>query len=106
MESPLSFDSSENFRKKLLVRNLKPYSVDQSFNSSDVPGVSDITLIDYSVIDSPSIDEIGQKQEGILYVQNQYAPNDQKELYGNVVNINLNQNTKSNDGIYDFSKII
>ena len=106
MESPLSFDSSENFRKKLLVRNLKPYSVDQSFNSSDVPGISDITLIDYSVIDSPSIEEIGQKQEGILYVQNQYAPNDQKELYGNVVNINLNQNTKSNDGIYDFSKTI
>ena len=52
MESPLSFDSSENFRKKLLVRNLKPYSVDQSFNSSDVPGISDITLIDYKYHDS------------------------------------------------------
>ena len=25
MESPLSFDSTENFRKKLLLKNLKPY---------------------------------------------------------------------------------
>jgi hypothetical protein len=32
MESPLSFNSSENFRKKLLVRNLQPYSVNGVFN--------------------------------------------------------------------------
>ena len=106
MESPLSFDSSENFRKKLLVRNLKPYNVNQAFTSTDIPGISDITLIDYSVIDSPSIDVVGQTQEGILYNQNQYGPANGDEVYGNVVNINLNLNTQTNQGVYDFSKSI
>ena len=35
MDSPLSFNSSENFRKRLLTRNLKPYRVDgTSFGES------------------------------------------------------------------------
>lgn len=106
MESPLSFDSSENFRKKLLVRNLKPYNVNQSFTSTDIPGISDITLIDYSVIDSPSIDVISQTQEEILYNKNQYGPTNGDEVYGNIVNINLNLNTQTNQGVYDFSKSI
>ena len=106
MESPLSFNSSENFRKKLLVRNLKPYSVNQVFNSSDIPGISDITLIDYSVIDSPSIEDVGYIQEGILYTKNQYAPNNEIELYGDTVEINLNLNTQTNQGVYGFNKTI
>ena len=106
MESPLSFDSSENFRKKLLVRNLKPYSVDQSFNSSDVPGISDISIVDFAVVDSPSIEEIGQNQEEILYNQNQYGPTNGDEVYGDIVKINLNLNTQTNQGVYNFSKTI
>jgi len=106
MESPLSFDSSENFRKKLLVRNLKPYSVNQVCSTSDIAGVSDITLIDYSVIDSPSIDVIGQIQEEVSYNQNQYGPTNGTEIYGDTVKINLNLNTQTNQGVYDYSKSI
>ena len=36
MESPLSFDSTENFRKKLLLKNLKPYRVDGFYSPTDI----------------------------------------------------------------------
>jgi hypothetical protein len=90
MESPLSFNSSENFRKKLLVRNLKPYNVDGSFTSNYVPATTEFNVIDYSVIDSPTIENIGNKQEKILYNQNKFGPQDQNSTYGDFVNINLN----------------
>ena len=62
MESPLSFDSTENFRKKLLVKNLQPYSVDGSFASSKI-NKKEITLVDYSVSDSPDISVEQKKQQ-------------------------------------------
>jgi hypothetical protein len=61
MESPLSFNSTENFRKKLLLKNLKPYKVDGSFVSNEDPNRQEINIVDYSVIDSESIDNISQK---------------------------------------------
>lgn len=106
MESPLSFNSSENFRKKLLVRNLKPYNVDGSFTSNYVPATTEFNVIDYSVIDSPTIENIGNKQEKILYNQNKFGPEDQNSTYGDFVNINLNLNTETNFGEYDFSDTI
>ena len=45
MESPLSFNSSENFRKKLLVRNLQPYSVDGVFSAPKLENKKEIVLL-------------------------------------------------------------
>ena len=97
MESPLSFDSTENFRKKLLVRNLKPYKVENGFTSNDIVAPNQYQIVDYSVIDSPSVEVIGEIQESSLYPLNKYGPQD-KTSYGNTVNINLNLNTQTNFG--------
>ena len=43
MQSPLSFDSTENFRKKLLVKNLEPYNSD-GFTPASQPGQSQIDI--------------------------------------------------------------
>ena len=106
MESPLSFNSSENFRKKLLVRNLKPYKVDGSFTSNEVNSTKEYQIVDYSVIDSESIEIIGNKQEIILYPKNKYGPTNTNSTYGNIVNIILNLNTESNQGTYGYDKTI
>jgi len=106
MESPLSFDSTENFRKKLLLRNLKPYNVDGSFSSNYVPANSEFNIIDYSIIDSPSVESIGNVQEPLLYKQNKYGPQGQNSTYGDFVNINVNLNTQTNFGEYDFTDSI
>ena len=103
MESPLSFNSSENFRKKLLLRNLPPYKVENSFSTGDEPAKREIQLLDYAIIDSPKIETIGDRQEKNLYVKNQYGPEKKNSNYGDTVNININQNTKTNEGEYGFS---
>ena len=103
MESPLSFNSSENFRKKLLVRNLKPYKVENSFGEYSKPGSSEFTIIDFSVVDSPTVDTIGNTQEKILYKQNKYGPQQTNSTYGDTININVNYNNTTNEGEYDFS---
>ena len=100
MESPLSFDSTENFRKKLLLKNLKPYKVQNGFTSNETTERREIQLIDYAVKDSGNIDDIGNKQEKILFPQNKYGPTNSNQTYGNVVDINKNLNTESNQGSY------
>ena len=104
MESPLSFNSSENFRKKLLVRNLKPYRVDNSFVSGEKIDTREIKIVDYSVFDSPSVEKIGDEQEKKLYPLNKYGPTDTNSTYGNTIIINKNLNTESNQGVYGVSK--
>jgi hypothetical protein len=105
MESPLSFNSSENFRKKLLVRNLPPYKVDGSFSTGDRPAVSEFRILDYAIVDSTSVDVIGDQQERLLYPINQYGPENKKE-YGDIVKININRNYKTNEGEYGFPDTI
>ena len=90
MESPLSFNSTENFRKKLLAKNLPPYNVDSSFTANGNPAVSEFNIVDYSIIDSDTIENIGNAQENIIYPINQYGPNAGINPYGDVVLINLN----------------
>ena len=71
MESPLSFNASENFRKKLLLKNLEPYNtLGQHIKKDDRPK-SEIVLVDYSVIDSPPIENVGDLQERFLFTQKQ-----------------------------------
>jgi hypothetical protein len=106
MESPLSFNSSENFRKKLLVRNLKPYKVENAFTTNDNVAKQEFQVKDFSVIDSPTIEDIGNNQEAILFPLNKYGPQNTNQTYGEIVNINLNLNNQSNFGEYDYSDTI
>jgi len=54
MPSPLSFNSTENFRKKLLVRNLQPYTYPGSFTPNSKPATGDLTINDLAVYNKPS----------------------------------------------------
>ena len=100
MESPLSFNASENFRKKLLIRNLKPYGVDGFSTQNDQLPNSEIVLVDYSVIDSPAIETIGDVQERLLYLKNIYTP---ENSYGGIVGINDDIQKPVKNDVYDFS---
>ena len=106
MESPLSFNSTENFRKKLLLRNLKPYKVDDSFVADQNVNTREFQIVDYSVVDSPNVEDIGNIQEASLYPLNKYGPTNTNSTYGNTVQINLNLNTQSNFGTYWYSDSI
>ena len=102
MESPLSFNSSENFRKKLLVRNLPAYKVDGVFSSGDKPATDEFRILDYSIVDSVPVEVIGDQQERLIYPINQYGP-ESKNSYGDMVKININRNYKTNEGEYGFA---
>ena len=103
MESPLSFNSSENFRKKLLVRNLQPYSVDGVFSAPKLENKKEIVLVDYSVSDSPEIDKEQKNQEKKLISKNKYNPN---SGFGDVININIDRNYETNFGNYGYKNTI
>ena len=98
MSSPLSFNSTENFRKKLLVRNLPPYK-EGNFSPSSSPGQFSFSIIDYSVVDPGNIEDIGNNFELKLYPLNQFGPDGG---YTDPVNININKNTKSNEGEFPY----
>jgi hypothetical protein len=104
MESPLSFDASENFRKKLLSINLPPYKTKGGPSFEENVARSELILVNYSVSDSPSVEDIGKQQERVLITKNQYGPNDPS--YGDTVDINKDQNFKSPEGNYNLSKTI
>ena len=57
MESPLSFNATERFRKSLLIRNLPPY---EDFKHEDLPGQSELTINDVGVMDPGNVEEIRQ----------------------------------------------
>ena len=73
MPSPLSFNSTEDIRKKLLVKNLPPFNSD-GFSPTTNPGQSELILTNYSVVDSAEVEDIGDKEEVRLFIQNQYGP--------------------------------
>jgi hypothetical protein len=100
MESPLSFDSTENFRKKLLLKNLKPYKVDGFYASNDGSVNTEIVLIDYSVIDEQTVDVTAKQIEPRLIGLNKYTPIG--GTFGDLVSINLNYNSQTNFGNYSY----
>jgi hypothetical protein len=100
MESFLSFDSTENFRKKLILRNLKPYNVFEGFSSE--ANIKEISIVDYAVSDSPSVDEIAKKQEPNIIGLNKYSPG---KSFGDTILINKNFGTESNFGKYPFQNL-
>ena len=85
MPSPLSFASTEDFRKKLLVKNLFPYN-EEGFTASSSPGTSEFAVKEFTVIDSADVEVIGDKEEVKLYVTNKYGPANVNG-YGNPIQI-------------------
>lgn len=73
MPSPLSFSATEQYRKALLVKNLKPYN-DDGFTPTSKPGESEFNINDQSVIDSLEVEVIGEDQSENSYVKNLYGP--------------------------------
>ena len=73
MSSPLSFDSTENFRKKLLVKNLQPYNSD-GFVPNSSPGEKEFNLNDQAVVDSAEVEVIGEDESKNAYIKNLYGP--------------------------------
>jgi hypothetical protein len=73
-DSPLSFSSSESFRKNLISRNLAPYQVQGAYTAPANDVNYETVLSDTGVIESPnnliSLDPFADK----LYPLNQYGP--------------------------------
>jgi hypothetical protein len=97
-DSPLSFSSSENFRKKLVVRNLAPYQVQGVYT----PPANDVNyetvLSDAGVIDSPDNLISNDPFADNLYPLNQYGPEGGFEK--NITYNNPPLPVASNDGPY------
>jgi hypothetical protein len=97
MASPLDFVNSEGFRKKLIVRNLTPYT--KAPNRPTQPINTEYIQSDSSVQDSPDqlIDEPSFANK--LYPLNQYG---NEGGYEQVPDPGALQNTKSNEGEYGY----
>jgi hypothetical protein len=103
MGSPLSFSSTEEFRKKLITRNLKPYRVEGFYTSNISTPDSEVILRDEGVYDSPD-DVIGKNLfSKVLYPLNMYGPEGGYRVVNNVTGLN---NTKSNLGEYNYQDTV
>lgn len=100
MPSQLTFDATESFRKKLLLKNLPPYS--EGFKPDSKPGETEFNVNDFAIIDPGNIENIGNIQEQKLYTKNKYGP-ENVNGFGDVKDINLDKNTESNQGEYEYS---
>ena len=101
MPSPLSFDSTENFRQSLLVRNLKPNPYELGIKFPGSPGEGPFSINDLSVIDPGNVEDIGDLRERFSYTKNKYGPENSNE-YGDTIDVNIDYQTESNQGEYDY----
>ena len=97
MGSPLDFPSSEVFRKKLVVRNLKPYQKSPKFpnppyNYETIQRDLSPVDTDDTLIDTPIL-------ANLLYPLNQYGADGG---YSQVRDVNVLNNTNSNEGEYGY----
>lgn len=99
MESPLSFNASENFRKKLLIKNLPPFN--EGYKPADKPGTEEFNIQDYANTDPGNIEDIGNIEEIKLYTKNKYGPEDILG-FGDVKDVNLDKGTESNKGEFEY----
>jgi hypothetical protein len=100
MRSLLDFGNSEEFRKKLMLRNLVPYS--KSPYGKTPPFTYEVSpLNDYSVIDSPDYLIDTKVLADKAYVLNQYGRDGGYQL---VTDVGTLKNDKTNYGEYNFSK--
>ena len=97
-ENFLSFNSSEEFRKKLITRNLPPYKVEGVFSQSIGAQNYEYNPQSLNVIDSPDFDRTRQSADR-LYVLNTFGPDGG---FGNSINFNGPPlPVKSNSGPYE-----
>jgi len=89
MDSPLSFEATQNFRKKLLKRNLRPFR-DDGFDDGSKPSDGELILDDSSVIDSEQVEEIGKLEGNLQIINNIYKPNTENGSLGDPLNIYTN----------------
>ena len=103
--SELSFSSSEQFRRKLLVSNLEPYFVKntttQLIPKSQV-GTKEFTWSDIPLVGQPDLSETNIPEKNRLYGVNQYGPTGG---YKNFVQYPLLVKT-SNQGEFDWPNAI
>ena len=95
MGSFLDLINSESFRKKLIIRNLKPYS--KSPNQPNLPLNYEYKQSDLPVIDSPDALIDLPTFANSLYPLNQWG---NEGGYEQVQDVNALKNTKSNQGEY------
>lgn len=95
MSSQLSFDATENFRKKLLVRNLAPYK--EGYKGDEVAGDSEFTINDITVIDATNIEEsaINENSQKRAFINNQYGPEGGYNQLIDIVDVKRRANEKS-----------
>ena len=74
MPSQLSFAATEALRKKLLLRNLTPYTKTGVYVPSSQPASGELLQNDYSVIDSPDILIDANPFANQLYTRNEFGP--------------------------------
>jgi hypothetical protein len=97
--SPLSYSSSDSFRKKLIARNLVPYSVPGVYIPPAGATTYPVTLSNYSVENSNDLLISQNPFANNLYPLNEYGPDGGYQL-----NINYNGplvTNNSNQGPYD-----
>lgn len=94
-ESFLSFDNSESFRKKLLVRNLTPYNVPGSYTSPENPINYETNLTVSNVVDSPNNYVSTNIFATELYPLNEYGP---EGGFGSPIGINSVASTNNPEG--------
>jgi outer membrane protein OmpA-like peptidoglycan-associated protein len=94
-ESFLSFDNSESFRKKLLVRNLTPYNVPGSYTSPGNPINYETNLTVSNVVDSPNNYVSTNIFATELYPLNEYGP---EGGFGRPIRINSVASTNNPEG--------
>ena len=73
-ENILSFNGSENFRKTLVSRNLKPYKVEGSFSSAEYQQNYIADLTDSSPVDTPDISYDIYEEPKLNTIINIYGP--------------------------------
>ena len=75
MPSELTFDATENFRRRLLVRNLQPYD-EPGFKPIGSAGESELSINDLSVIDGERLEEskVIDEAKKRAFISNQYGP--------------------------------
>lgn len=101
MPSNLTYTSTDSFRKALISRNLKPYTIPGYYTPNAGNVTYEVTLRDIVVTDTSADDILNRDPYAdILYPLNAYGPSGG---YNKNTKINGLANTKSNLGPYDYS---
>lgn len=100
MPSQLTFDATESFRKKLLLRNLPPYR--DGYRGNDTAGDSEFLIMDQPVNDGESVEksranDISREKS---YLKNEYGPKDGFEDFIDITDIE--KKIEARDTYYTF----